>query len=94
MLCQLRAVVAPEIFFRDVIQIYEVDNDLFVNDIFLFHLNYWDEKMTYFANSNSNEDFSSQHEFFQIINLNYIEDEYCGIRDFFNKKFIHDTARE
>ena len=61
-----RLVVVLGIFFREIIQIHieEVDNDLFVNDIFLFHLNYWDEKMKFFANYNSNEDFSNQHKFF------------------------------
>ena len=55
--------MAPKIFLRGVIQIYEVDNDLFVNNIFLFHLDYWDDKMRFFAIYDSNEYFSSQSEF-------------------------------
>ena len=51
-------------FLGGFIQIYEVDNDLFVNNIFLFHLDYYDDKMRFFAIYDLNEYFSSQHEFF------------------------------
>ena len=60
-------VVAPKIFFRELIRICveEVNNDPFVNSIFLFKFDHQDNKIDMFSLviiHDPQEDFSSQHE--------------------------------